>query len=276
MAKPGVSFEEVVAAAQELEKQGEKPTVERIKESLGGRGTLATINRFFKEWKNQQDGSSVGANQALDLTGEAMQESQHNQENSENNIPAQINESTGGNSINPQEIAPAAVLAQEESCSSASASQPVSPKHAPQPRVQSPFDESRETYQAEQLEGLDDNQLIIKIRRLETLIAKEQSRREAAEKMAEEAKDYADIIKEQIGQRVADLKHSMEVTINQFKAEARELKQNADNDLKFYREQLQKANVKIVSLLTGQAPEPVVQPNIEATSTKDSTGSVSE
>jgi hypothetical protein len=247
MAKPGVTYEEVIAAAQDLEKSGEKLSVNRIREVLGNRASIASINRFIKDWKGQPEAGQAS---------ETMQQQPLNLANEDegNQAAAGTSHSEGG---------------QDESNS---ASEPVR-SHA---KTASPFDEPKETCQPERLEDLDDNALIIKIRRLETLLSKEQSRREAAEKMAEEAKEYADIIKEQIGQRVADLKQSMEVIINQLKAEAREMKHNADSDLKFYREQLQKANVKILSLLTGQAPAeaPVSAP--ESTSTKDSTDSVSE
>jgi|GEM_PF-1675091 len=282
MAKPGVNFEEVVTAAQDLEKQGEKLTVERIKEALGGRGSLAAINRFLKEWKGQPGETQAGANQTFDLIGENMQQtSQHTSSETEGNVSASSLQHSNGpvtsDMQDQQQPTAASELTQVESNSTNSAPatrHAMPPKSAPQAKMPSPFDETREAYQPERLEGLDDNALVIKIRRLETLLAKEASRREAAEKMAEEAKEYADIIKEQIGQRVADIKQTMEVTINQVKAEARELKQNADSDLKFYREQLQKANVKIVSLLTGQASESTS--TAEPVASKDPMGSISE
>ena len=66
--------------------------------------------------------------------------------------------------------------------------------------------------------------------------------------MATEAKEYSSVIKEQVAQRINELKLSMEEQINQLKAEAKELKLQADDDLKFYREQLDKANKKIIAM----------------------------
>ncbi|MDO8954788.1 MAG: DNA-binding protein [Gammaproteobacteria bacterium] len=281
MAKPGVSYEEVVATAVDLEKQGENLSVERIKELLGNRGSLATINRFLKEWKGQLQGTLAGTTQAFNLTSETMQEPSNNASEDAGNLSAanasSPAEPTSGNTIDPQVVVPVQNVVQDESTPPVAVKAAEAPKHAPrvhQNRNNHHVEEPKEVYQAERLEDLDDNALIIKIRRLETSLAKEQSRREAAEKMAEDAKQYADIIKEQIGQRIADLRQTMEVNINHLKSEARDIKQNSDGDLKFYRDQLQKANVKIVALLTGQTPEPVQTADI--TSTKDSTGSVSE
>lgn len=277
MAKANITYDEVVSAAQELERLGEKLNPERIKEMLGNRGSMAAINRYIKEWKGQAEPGKASSEQTFDLAGETMQQPLNlntDDEGNQSNASVQAKaEQDAGNTIDPQEIAPAQGLVQDESQSSSNY-QTEPAKAAIQVRSPAPLEEPKETCQPERLEDLDDNALIIKIRRLETQLAKEQSRREAAEKMAEEAKEYADIIKEQIGQRVADLRQSMEVMINQLKAEARDMKQNADNDLRFYRDQLQKANVKIVSMLTGQAPEQAS--GAEVTSATGSTGSALE
>ncbi|MDF2940647.1 MAG: DNA-binding protein [Gammaproteobacteria bacterium] len=270
MAKSGITYEEFIAVAQDLEKLGEKLSVNRIKELLGNRGSPAIINRFIKEWSGQAETDQAPSTPHFELTSETMQQPLNSKTEDSGNQSTH-NAPAAGNVIESREAQGTDALHHEPSSAASGAA-----KAQPQAKVPTPFDEPKENYQQERLEDLDDNALIIKIRRLETLLAKEQSRREAADKMAEEAKEYADIIKEQIGQRVADLKQSMEVTINQLKAEAREMKHNADCDLKFYRDQLQKANVKIVSLLTGQAPEPAISSNPEPASSKDSADSAAE
>ena len=97
------------------------------------------------------------------------------------------------------------------------------------------------------LESLSDETLIGKIRRLESILMKEQMRREVAERIMIDTKDYADSIKEQVSQRINDLKQNMDLIIEQLGVQLREQKQNFDQDLKYYQEQLSKANEKIAS-----------------------------
>ena len=84
---------------------------------------------------------------------------------------------------------------------------------------------------------------------METALAKEQSRRESAELMARDLREYADILKEEVSRRLSDMEQSFERTISELHAEARQLKTNATEDLKFYRDVLEKANAKIGELL---------------------------
>ena len=98
------------------------------------------------------------------------------------------------------------------------------------------------------LEELADDTLVAKIRRLESILLKEQMRRDVAERIMIETKDYADTIKEQVSQRINDLRQNMDEVIEQLKTQLREQKHNDDQDLKYYQEQLSKANEKIASL----------------------------
>ena len=92
------------------------------------------------------------------------------------------------------------------------------------------------------LESLSKEQLLIRFKRLDSSLMKEQSRRETAERIALETKDYADKIKEQVAQRINDLRQNMDLVVEQLKSELREQKQAFGEDLKFYQEQLNKAN----------------------------------
>ncbi|MCX7122182.1 MAG: hypothetical protein NTV32_00620 [Gammaproteobacteria bacterium] len=92
------------------------------------------------------------------------------------------------------------------------------------------------------LESLSAEALVIKIRRLESSLLKEQARRETAEKIALETKDYADLIKEQVAHRINDLRQNMDLVIEQLKTQLREQKQTYADDLKSYQDQINKAN----------------------------------
>jgi len=78
-------------------------------------------------------------------------------------------------------------------------------------------------------------------------IIKEQMRHEVAECITLETKNYADSIKEQVSQRINELKQNMDIAAKQLKTQLREQKQNFDQDLKYYQEQVSKANEKLAS-----------------------------
>ena len=59
----------IFAACEELQKSGVKPTLERVREALGG-GSFSTINPILKEWKEQQ---TTSEQPALELPAEAVQ-----------------------------------------------------------------------------------------------------------------------------------------------------------------------------------------------------------
>ena len=59
----------IFAICEELQKNGVKPTLEKVREALGG-GSFSTINPILKEWKEQQ---ATSEQPTLELPPEAMQ-----------------------------------------------------------------------------------------------------------------------------------------------------------------------------------------------------------
>jgi chromosome segregation ATPase len=59
----------IFAICEQLQKTGVKPTLEKVREALGG-GSFSTINPILKEWKEQQ---STSEQPSLELPPEAMQ-----------------------------------------------------------------------------------------------------------------------------------------------------------------------------------------------------------
>ena len=96
------------------------------------------------------------------------------------------------------------------------------------------------------LNKLEKNSLIIKVRQLQSVISREKSRTETAEKLASEANIYAQSLKEQVSHRIKDLKDSMSEQLSQLKSQMRDFKQQSEEDLNYYRSQLEKATAKIV------------------------------
>ncbi len=59
----------IFAVCEELQKSGVKPTLERVREALGG-GSFSTINPILKDWTEQQ---ATSEQPALELPAEAVQ-----------------------------------------------------------------------------------------------------------------------------------------------------------------------------------------------------------
>lgn len=288
MARPGISQEEIVAAIEQLLAQGDKLTISRVREALGNRGTPAIIAKILKE---RHPDSSV-SRESMDMQQQSFNMDVEIPEAAEDGSSPNMAVNPQAPVANPHFVEIQPPLPNNEILKPASAEaagveapsspatetgdrrdklsfkkrqydgprqregeQQARPQHYhehQQSGAQSSNNYQQEVYYAENLENLSEKELTVKIRRLEIYLNKEQSRREAAEKMAREAKEYAEAIKEQIGQRIADLREALEENIDRLKAEARDLKANAENDLKFYREQLEKANRKIISLINGE------------------------
>ena|GEM_PF-2130176 len=53
MIRKGISYEDVIQAADTLRAQGETPTIERIRHILGGTGSNTTISKYLNEWRQQ-------------------------------------------------------------------------------------------------------------------------------------------------------------------------------------------------------------------------------
>ncbi|RWA45724.1 hypothetical protein AU476_39565 [Cupriavidus sp. UYMSc13B] len=51
--RPGVTYEEVVQAAEAVKAHGKPPTIERVRSHLGGTGSPSDFARLLKEWQNQ-------------------------------------------------------------------------------------------------------------------------------------------------------------------------------------------------------------------------------
>ena len=87
---------------------------------------------------------------------------------------------------------------------------------------------------------------------MEAILYKEQFRRDAAEQMAQEVQNYADIIKEQVAGRIKDQQALFDEQKAFLEGELRRIKDDYAQDLKFYREQLERANIQLAQLKTDQ------------------------
>lgn len=53
MARPGITYDQVAAAAETLQARGERPTIDAIRQYLGT-GSPNTVNRYLSQWKDKQ------------------------------------------------------------------------------------------------------------------------------------------------------------------------------------------------------------------------------
>jgi flagellar biosynthesis GTPase FlhF len=229
MARIALTKEEVMAAFEKLLAEGTTPSAENI-HGLLGKGSIGAINRYIKEiidennqallnGRNAADApkTSLTADATLDLPFDASARDVGN-EASPAPEPSRINENLDTHHFEVK-------------------------KRRPEERRTEP-----EIIEAP-IESLSEENLAIKVRRLESMLLKEQARREASERTALETQTYADSIKEQVSERISDTRQTMEIVIEQLKHQLKEQKQNYETDLKFYREQLEKANKKLTELL---------------------------
>ena len=219
MARPGVSYVQVSAAAEGLVESGRKPTIKNIREQIGS-GSSTTISRHLKRWKLEKNGAAQASanSQSARVSAEVI----NDRPVSYTDIP------DAALSIYPErKIKPSVDEVRSSEPNNASAQ-----------------------YTVESLQVLSEEQLGIKILQLEALLVKEKVRRESAEAMTRDLGHYSDILREEVARHTESMEQSFESTIGELCAEIRQLRMNATADLKFYRDALAISNAKISKLLT--------------------------
>ncbi|ODN43807.1 DNA-binding protein [Piscirickettsia litoralis] len=225
MPRPGLTYDEITEAANRVLAAGEKPTINRVREALGGRGSSTTISRYLKDWKRQVQEGQLAEPQKV--------ETEESTAKKEVAVPAASVEEQAS------VVAPVEAAAVESAISIDEELQLCfSEEEYELPAVTN--EQFRPVETDSELEALrrEHEALKIQFRRLNSAVNKERIRRQAFEMLAREAKEYVNVIKEQVGQRILDLRMASDQTINQLKAHAREAKQESERELKFYREEL--------------------------------------
>ena len=295
MARKGIEYDDIAQAVEQLMQQGQKPTILKIREQLGGVGSPNTISKYFKEWKeralayNQQAGSGnhqAAQNQASQ--GDTTESESHKTSQSDTTEPHQA---TTGSEAPMAKHNSSASAAQAQHSSAATPDQHSTADNSNSTAESS--SNSTATSSSEQTDGesspseagpdasrsainADVNALInntrqlstemvnamanewemilnedneeVKIRKLHAALIKEQTRREAAEKVAQESKAYSETLKEQVAQRINDLRDSLEAEISFLQTQIRTLKKESQANVEYYRTQLEKANNKLINL----------------------------
>jgi hypothetical protein len=322
-----VTQEEVTELAKKMISEGEKPTIGRIRELLGNRGSPNTISRFLKYWREgeihqiQEASDLFSADRSEEPQKQAPLEVQLEPKSTPAPVKPSVHQiekpivmeasSTQGKLVSES---PLSSPSQASSPASASHSQPPrrdkpnhghknqnnghshqknhhgqgggkpsSPHHGGnghpnnhhghgnnhsnsqkrehRPPVSRPVMSFEDTvpnvYVSENLDTLTTTQLTAKVRRLESILNKEISRRERADSMARDAKEYAEAVKLQIGARINDIRQSMEMVIDSLQSQLKSLRENAEKDLRFYRDALQKANEHLANQHTKGVRNPL-------------------
>ncbi len=254
MARVGLTYDKVVQIIRDLENRGEKPTINRVREEIGF-GSPNTISRFIKMWRKGK--SSVTTTPVGELAAKKADVS-----------PQQRSDTV--QSVEVIEVATVDAKLPEKTTQKLDAESPTRSDNRPHAKSQGGrriFNKRNNHHgrrqqnnqggnqaepvvnydmlSLERLEQMSQSELIRHIKRLESILYKEQVRRESCEKMANEASHYAEIIKEQVALRINDLKQSSEVALEQLKLEMQQAREQSEQDLLFYRQQLDKANRKL-------------------------------
>lgn len=219
MARPGVLYGQVSAAAEGLVGSGRKPTIKNIREIIGS-GSSTTISRHLKQWKGEKSGV---------IQDDVNSQSARVSEQRITDLPERYTD-----------IPDSALF--------------IYPEYKAKPSVDEVRSSEPENeparYTVESLEVFSEEQLRVKILQLEALLVKEKARRESTENMTRDLCYYADVLKGEIARRIESVEQSFEGITGELCAEVRQLRMNAASDLKFYRKALTKSNAKISKLLT--------------------------
>jgi hypothetical protein len=281
--KNEISYEDVVRAVEELRSSNQVLTMTSIRESLGSKGSVTQIAKHLKKWvsesadannpkdnsKSQDDGDLSKAN--IDKAGKNISgEGDINKSDNKSKDPKQsglLRSRSGVKSVKvSRKFKDKENTENTESTENTentdnkqnktNIQQPPRKKHKGPVDTyaqKAGFKEDHLSSQVEfeplttaELNKLDKQELIIKTRQLQSVISREQNRTETAEKLTSEANVYAQALKDQVGYRINDLKDSMTVQVSQLKNQIREFKLQADEDLNYYRVQLEKATAKMV------------------------------
>jgi hypothetical protein len=205
MTVKNISYHDVLTAINKILMLKTKPSINKIRELIGY-GSLTTISRHLKQWKDNSISKKNNKNMSTNHNIEKKTIKAKNKD---------INHSL----------------------------------------VQSFIDKS-DTLSKEILGGMSKEWSIllnepdekIKVKKLYAALLKEQMRRETAQKIAKECKDYTNLIKEQTTKRIFDLRHLLQAQLDFLGRHIEQLKTDTKKNLEYYRKQLEKSNAYLTLL----------------------------
>ncbi len=233
MARPGISYEDILEAITKLEAQGITPSINNVRDTVG-RGSPTTISKFLKQWREERATGQTAAQPAT--THKSPEDTM--QPAPENTATAKIQ------AAKIPEEKPQAKMAVSDKPSAT-----TSTMKAQDPIIQALLTSSH-ALSSDILSSMSDEWSMIlnesnpelKVRKLYAALVKEQTRRESAEQVAKEARIYAETLKEQTTQRISDLRDALEGQIAFLNGQIRQLKRESEQTLEYYRKQLEKSN----------------------------------
>ncbi|WHN64546.1 DNA-binding protein [Cysteiniphilum sp. QT6929] len=231
MARPGISYEDILEAITKLEAEGMTPSINNVRDTVG-RGSPTTISKFLKQWREERATDQTAAQPATihKNTEDTMQPI------SENTATAKIK------AAKTLKEKPQAIVSDKPSAVTGT-------MKAQDPIIQALLTSSH-ALSSDILSSMSDEWSMIlnesnpelKVRKLYAALVKEQTRRESAEQVAKEARIYAETLKEQTTQRISDLRDALEGQIAFLNGQIRQLKRESEQTLEYYRKQLEKSN----------------------------------
>ncbi|WP_192877954.1 DNA-binding protein [Fastidiosibacter lacustris] len=235
MASPGLSYQDILNAIATLHAQGNKPSINNVRDTIG-RGSPTTISKFLKQWRDEQE-NAVPQNIKQEVLITSKKE-----ENMQPITQATALEKTQANQGK-------GVTQLNQTQSSDYTHNKVTVTKNTDPMIEALL-ASSQSLSSDILSSMSDEWSMvlnesnpeIKVRKLYAALVKEQTRRESAEQVAKEARIYAEALKEQTTQRISDLRDALEGQIAFLNGQIRQLKREAEQNLEYYRKQLEKSN----------------------------------
>lgn len=218
MVRRSISQEDVIEAISKLEAQNIDINTNSIRKAIG-RGSPVTINKFLSQWR--EGFSEVRSSREAKVSQSTIQNLRKNEESeSTSETRVEASSKSDRNSIVHQD--------------------PIIQKLLKNSYVLG--NEILNTISDEWRMISNEGNHELKVRKLYSALIKEQVRRESAEKVAKEARIYAETLKEQTTQRISDIRDNLKAQIIFLNSQIDQLKHEYETSLEYYREQLEKSN----------------------------------
>ena len=226
MARPGISYEDILQSITILEAQGNTPSINSVRDTLG-RGSPTTISTFLKQWREEQVEVKTIPQEKIKVSKATDLDSEHVIQNTKPRDRVEVMSKT---EVKPNFLKTSVTDTQDPMIQALLAS-----SQALSSDILSSMSEEWSVV-------LNENNPELKVRKLYAALVKEQTRRESSEQVAKEARIYAETLKEQTTQRISDLRDALEGQIAFLNGQIRQLKRESEKTLEYYRKQLEKSN----------------------------------
>lgn len=260
-----VSYKAVAAAAKKIVDSGNEPTIHRISEKLGNhKGISACLEKWLElhqpdltnDTQSTPETADAGISENIYLTTANVSPSTPDDSTATTPAsPAQSAAPSEASDINtPKHIDLSATALPPNVSDIGATTAPATPTQSTTPSKDALdliLKDDLTSSESERFKGMSNTQLTIQVRRLESLIAKEQSRCLSTKNITRDLRNYMDTIQQEAELRIEQIKQSSQEAVSKLRQQIAQSRQVNTGDLAHYREALLKAEGKIQALSFG-------------------------